>query len=219
MSAVSARCSLWRSSHSARRASASQRSFRGSDGDALAQGVQLEPVVDREIHGDGLVEAQTRRRGHLDEIEDGEEGLQVSDAVGERVRNARADELSAARRAAFPSAAQRTSPAAAASAAAPGLKREFVAAISSGRGRFRRNQRVARSSRILVLSSIASCVCAATRPSRFSISSHRLRRSKTSRATMKARAMSGPAAPVSSLRRKRRHAGPVDHAVRHLRWR
>ena len=73
--------------------------------------------------------------------------------------------------------------------------------MSSGRGRERSSQRVARSTERREESSISVWTSAATMPSSASISSHSARTPNTSRATIDARAMSAGDAPVSSRRR------------------
>src|SRR5207253_3678580 len=65
----------------------------GERSDARAKGMQLEPVVDREVDAAHLLEAQAGRRGDFDEVEGGEEGLQVADAACERGGNPGGDEL------------------------------------------------------------------------------------------------------------------------------
>ena len=68
--------------------------------------------------------------------------------------------------------------------AAPGAKRAVSAAMSSGRGRVRTSQRVARSTSFRPSSSMSSWTPAGMAESSSSIDVHSALRSKTSRATV-----------------------------------
>src|SRR5436305_977369 len=62
-------------------------------GDAPAERMQFEPVVDCEVDVADLLEAQAGPRGDFDEVEGGEERLEVPNAAGKRGGNAGGDEL------------------------------------------------------------------------------------------------------------------------------
>ena len=166
-------------------------------GDLVAEPLELEPGAEAVVDGGDLLERRAGRAGHLDDVERREHGAEPGHACGAAPPARRAwtycgQRSARARRGRRRGGGRRGSRRA---APPPGAKYSISAAMSSGRGRLRTSQRVARSTSFRPSSSRSSWTSAAMDESSSSIDVQSVRRSKTSRATMYARAMSAARRP------------------------